>query len=171
MVGCKLDNQMNFGNPPFINKDTKLVCVNGSHEELEYNIGADIHLLSDPGAFNELIKMNHSWDAWFDLQRQRRADWVSQWVEHIEKETVDDLKLDRKMHPLQLALDVQSMMKDGDWLVLMEVTRIFGMKLLQILQRREVENSAAYFIQGIIAFWACVSFALSAKAQSTKMLF
>ena len=118
MVGCKLDNQMNFGNPPFINKDTKLVCVNGSHEELEYNIGADIHLLSDPGAFfNELIKIDHSWDAWFDLQVQRRADWVSQWVEHIEKETVDDLKLDRKMHPLQLALDVQSMMKDGDWLV------------------------------------------------------
>ena len=118
MVGCKLDNQMNFGNPPFINKDTKLVCVNGSHEELEYNIGADIHLLSDPGAFfNELIKIDHSWDAWFDLQRQRRADWVSQWVEHIEKETVDDLKLDRKMHPLQLALDVQSMMRDGDWLV------------------------------------------------------
>ena len=118
MVGCKLDNQMNFGNPPFINRDTKLVCVNGSHEELEYNIGADIHLLSDPGAFfNELIKIDHSWDAWFDLQRQRRADWVSQWVEHIEKETVDDLKLDRKMHPLQLALDVQSMMKDGDWLV------------------------------------------------------
>ena len=111
MVGCKLDNQMNFGNAPFINKDTKLVCVNGSHEELEYNIGADIHLLSDPGAFfNELLKIDHSWDAWFDLQRQRRADWVSQWVEHIEKETVDDLKLDRKMHPLQLALDVQSMM-------------------------------------------------------------
>ena len=118
MVGCKLDNQMNFGNAPFINKDTKLVCVNGSHEELEYNIGADIHLLSDPGAFfNELLKIDHSWDAWFDLQRQRRADWVSQWVEHIEKETVDDLKLDRKMHPLQLALDVQSMMKDDDWLV------------------------------------------------------
>ena len=51
MVGCKLDNQMNFGNPPFINKDTKLVCVNGSHEELEYNIGADLQLLSDPGGF------------------------------------------------------------------------------------------------------------------------
>ena len=98
MVGCKLDNQMNFGNPPFINKDT--------------------NLLSDPGAFfNELLKIDHSWDAWFDLQRQRRADWVSQWVEHIEKETVDDLKLDRKMHPLQLALDVQSMMKDDEWLV------------------------------------------------------
>ena len=63
MVGCKLDNQMNFGNPPFVSKDTKLVCVNGSHEELEYNIGADIQLLSDPGAFfNELIKIDRTWD-------------------------------------------------------------------------------------------------------------
>ena len=118
MVGCKLDNQMNFGNPPFISKDTKLVCVNGSHEELEYNIGADIQLLSDPGAFfNELIKIERTWDDWFVLQKQRRADWVSHWAEHIEKETENDLKLDRKMHPLQLALDVQSMMSDDDWLV------------------------------------------------------
>ena len=118
MVGCKLDNQMNFGNPPFVSKDTKLVCVNGSHEELEYNIGADIQLLSDPGAFfNELIKIERTWDDWFVLQKKRRADWVSHWAEHIEKETENDLKLDRKMHPLQLALDVQSMMSDDDWLV------------------------------------------------------
>ena len=118
MVGCKLDNQMNFGNPPFISKDTKLVCVNGSHEELEYNIGADLQLLSDPGAFfNELIKIERTWDDWFVLQKQRRSDWVSHWAEHIAKETEDDLKLDRKMHPLQLALDVQSMMSDDDWLV------------------------------------------------------
>ena len=118
MVGCKLDNQMNFGNPPFISKDTKLVCVNGSHEELEYNIGADLQLLSDPGAFfNELIKIERTWDDWFVLQKQRRADWVSHWAEHIAKETENDLKLDRKMHPLQLALDVQSMMSDDDWLV------------------------------------------------------
>ena len=165
MVGCKLDNQMNFGNPPFINKDTKLVCVNGSHEELEYNIGADIHLLSDPGAFfNELIKIDHSWDAWFDLQIQRRADWVSQWVEHIEKETVDDLKLDRKMHPLQLALDVQSMMKDGDWLVFdggnthfwneiaTNIAAARGRKLGGIL------HPGSYSLLGV-----GVSFALSAK--------
>ena len=118
MVGCKLDNQMNFGNPPFIQKDTTLICVNGSHEELEYNIGADIQLLSDPGAFfNELIKIERTWEDWFHLQKQRRADWVSQWVSHIEQETENDLKLDRKMHPLQLALDIQSMMSDGDWLV------------------------------------------------------
>ena len=35
MIGGRLDNQMNFGNPPFFTKDQTLVCINGSHEELE----------------------------------------------------------------------------------------------------------------------------------------
>ena len=34
VVGARLDNQLNFGNPPFIPESTKLVCLNGSHEEL-----------------------------------------------------------------------------------------------------------------------------------------
>ncbi len=118
MVGCRLDNQMNFGNPPFIPEQTTLVCVNGSHEELDYNFGADIKLLSDPGAFfNELLKIGKTWDEWFDLQRQRRADWVTEWNIHIAAETATDLKDGRKMHPLQLGLDVQAEMGDDDWLV------------------------------------------------------
>ena len=51
MIGGRLDNQMNFGNPPFFPATTRLVCINGSHEELEYNRAADDVLLSDPGAF------------------------------------------------------------------------------------------------------------------------
>ena len=48
MIGGRLDNQMNFGNPPFFGENTTLVCVNGSHEELDYNRAADEVLLSDP---------------------------------------------------------------------------------------------------------------------------
>ena len=118
MIGCRLDNQMNFGNPPFIPKETTLVCINGSHEELEYNRGADLRLLSDPGAFlDALLGVRKTWPAWFDLQRQRRADWVAEWQAHIAEETALDLKEGRKMHPLQLALDVQAEMGDEDWLV------------------------------------------------------
>ena len=51
MIGGRLDNQMNFGNPPFFLKTSKLICINGSHEELEYNRAADETILSDPGAF------------------------------------------------------------------------------------------------------------------------
>jgi acetolactate synthase I/II/III large subunit len=118
MVGCRLDNQMNFGNPPFIQAETKLICVNGSHEELDYNIGADVQLLSDPGAFlTELANVDQTWDSWLDLQKQRRDDWVSEWSDHIATETARDAAEGNKMHPLQLALDVQDAMQDGDWLV------------------------------------------------------
>ena len=88
MVGCKLDNQMNFGNPPFIQKDTTLICVNGSHEELEYNIGADIQLLSDPGAFfNELIKIERTWEDWFHRNRAAVFYPLSNSTGHINNRT------------------------------------------------------------------------------------
>ncbi len=118
MVGCRLDNQMNFGNPPFIPKDTKLICVNGSSEELDYNHGADMQLLSDPGAFFDAsADLDETWDDWFTLQQQRRTDWVQEWSDHLEAEHATDVAEGRKMHPLQLAVDVQAEMKDGDWLV------------------------------------------------------
>ena len=114
MVGGRLDNQMNFGNPPFFPAGQTLVCVNGSHEELEYNQAADEVLLSDPGAFLEaLAGVGRTWDTWFDLQRQRRAEWVDEWYDHIAAETAKP----GKMHPLQLSLDVQAQMGDEDWLI------------------------------------------------------
>lgn len=118
MVGGRLDNQMNFGNPPFFPAGQTLVCVNGSAEELEYNRAADEVLLSDPGAFLEaLAGVKRSWPDWFALQQKRRADWVAEWSGHIAEETRRDDADGNKMHPLQLSLDVQAAMADGDWLV------------------------------------------------------
>jgi len=118
MVGGRLDNQMNFGNPPFFPKDTTLICVNGSAEELEYNYAADEVLLSDPAAFLEaLTGIGQTWGAWFDLQRTRRATWVEEWEIHLAAETQADEAAGGKMHPLQLGLDVQAEMDDEDWLV------------------------------------------------------
>lgn len=114
MIGGRLDNQMNFGNPPFFPAGQTLICVNGSHEELEYNQAADEVLLTDPGAFlDALAGVGRTWDAWFDLQRQRRAAWVDEWFDHITQESAKP----GKMHPLQLSLDVQEQMGDDDWLV------------------------------------------------------
>ena len=116
MVGGRLDNQMNFGNPPFFPDKTVLACVNGSHEELEYNRAADVVLLSDPGAFfDELLQLDHRWDDWFDLNRRLRKEWVEEWEAHIASET--EKSADGKMHPLQLALDVNAALRDDDWLV------------------------------------------------------
>ena len=114
MLGGRLDNQMNFGNAPFFPETTTLVCINGSHEELDYNRAADDVLLSDPGAFlQELTRINRTWSGWFEQQKTRRADWVAEWSEQIAKETVED----QRIHPLQLSLDVQAEMGENDWLI------------------------------------------------------
>ena len=114
LIGGRLDNQLNFGNPPFFTTTQTLICVNGSHEELEFNQAADEVLLSDPGAFlDALMDVGKIWPAWFDLQRSRRGTWVDEWYQHIAAETAKP----GKMHPLQLSLDVQTQMGDKDWLI------------------------------------------------------
>ena len=114
LIGGRLDNQMNFGNPPFFTAKQTLICINGSHEELEYNQAADEVLLSDPGAFfDALLALGEAWPAWFDLQRERRAAWVDDWYTHIAAETAKP----GKMHPLQLSLDVQEQINENDWLI------------------------------------------------------
>jgi len=114
LIGGRLDNQMNFGNPPFFPANQTLICINGSHEELEYNQAADEVLLSDPGAFfDALLALGETWPAWFDLQRERRAAWVDDWYTHIAAETAKP----GKMHPLQLSLDVQEQINENDWLI------------------------------------------------------
>ena len=113
MVGARLDNQMNFGNPPLFPESTPLVCVNGSHEELEQNRAADRVLLSDPGAFFAALgELDPLPPAWLESNRARRAAWVEQMLAGIP-----DLGADR-IHPLALALEVQAAMDDGDWLVI-----------------------------------------------------
>ncbi len=102
MVGGRLDNQMNFGNPPFIPKNTKLICINGSSEELEYNFSADEILLSHPAAFLDAMKsISRSWKNWFEIQIDRRKKWVEDWEKHLMEEASEDAKSKRKMHPLQ----------------------------------------------------------------------
>jgi acetolactate synthase-1/2/3 large subunit len=114
LIGGRLDNQLNFGNPPFFTTTQTLICVNGSHEELEFNQAADEVLLADPGAFlDALMDVGKTWPAWFDLQRSRRGTWVDEWYQHIAAETAKP----GKMHPLQLSLDVQTQMGEKDWLI------------------------------------------------------
>ena len=112
MVGARLDNQMNFGNPPLFPKSTKLVCINGSHEEIEFNRAADINLLCDPGVFFDTLnklKSNNKWDLsneWFDLNKTKKQEWVDKTLKDLNRETKEAEANGGKMHPLQLALDV-----------------------------------------------------------------
>lgn len=117
MIGGRLDNQMNFGNPPLFPEQTTLICVNGSHEELQLNRAADLALLSDPVPFLEALLAIDNWslnDEWMRHNRKLRGEWVVQTISDIPslEET------EGQIHPLQLALDVQEGMGDEDWLVI-----------------------------------------------------
>ncbi len=113
MVGARLDNQMNFGNPPLFPSELRLVCINGSHEELEMNRAADHCLLADPGAFFQALgTLDPFPPSWIDHNRDLRSQWV-------DKTIADIPELENgRIHPLQLAIDVQAAMQDGDWLVI-----------------------------------------------------
>ena len=120
VIGGRLDNQMNFGNPPFFPETTELVCINGSPEELELNRAADHTLLCDPGAFLDALcelAEDPAWsssDAWLKKNRALRGEWVDQMTAELIQSDQDDARI----HPLQLALDVQQPLGADDWLVI-----------------------------------------------------
>ena len=120
MLGGRLDNQMNFGNPPFFPAQAKLVCINASFEEIEFNRAADHLLLSDLVAFLNALSAQKNikpGNEWLTLNRQRRADWVAKTVSDLQTTTSSGDWTADQIHPLQLSLDVQAGMSDGDWLV------------------------------------------------------
>ncbi len=118
MVGGRLDNQMNFGNPPLFPDTCHLVCVNGSHEELEYNRSADDVLLSEPGAFFDALMDLKPFDkTWFDANKTKRGEWVDKTLSDLAFDTKAGEAAGEKIHPLQLALDVNAELDENDWLV------------------------------------------------------
>jgi acetolactate synthase-1/2/3 large subunit len=123
MVGARLDNQMNFGNPPLFPDTTELICINGSHEEIEFNRAADYSLLSDPGVFLQAL-IDHADNPdfildrqWYELNREKRGEWVNKMIADVEHDAAQ-AAFGGRIHPLQLALDVQDAMADDDWLVI-----------------------------------------------------
>ena len=102
MVGARLDNQMNFGNPPLFPKSTKLVCINGSHEEIEFNRAADINLLCDPGVFLDTLsnlKKNNKWNLdnnWFEENKNKKNEWVNKSLEDLKVEAEETKKMEVK---------------------------------------------------------------------------
>ncbi|MDA8008624.1 MAG: thiamine pyrophosphate-binding protein [Alphaproteobacteria bacterium] len=119
LLGGRLDNQMNFGNPPLFPESTTLICVNASHEELEHNRAADRILLSDPGVFLDALTDLHArgeWKrdtGWLELNRKKRGEWAEQTLMELRRDAGDGAK----MHPLQLALDLLEVLSPDDWLV------------------------------------------------------
>ena len=54
----------------------------------------------------------------FDLNKSKKQEWVDKTLEDLSKETKEAEANGGKMHPLQLALDVQDAIGEKDWLVI-----------------------------------------------------
>ena len=175
MVGARLDNQMNFGNPPFIPKTTTLVCINGSHEEIEFNRAADHNLLCDPGVFLDTLcnlKKNNKWNlgnSWFQDNKNRKKNWVDKSLNDLKIEADKAKKNGGKIHPLQLALDVQDVMDEKDWLVIDGGNTHFWSEIAINLAGAQGKKLGGILHPGTFSMLGVgVSFALSAKNNNPK---
>ena len=175
MIGARLDNQMNFGNPPFIPKTTTLVCINGSHEEIEFNRAADHNLLCDPGVFLDTLcnlKKNNKWNLgnnWFQDNKSRKKDWVDKSLNELKIEADKAKKNGGKIHPLQLALDVQDAMDEKDWLVIDGGNTHFWSEIAINLAGAQGKKLGGILHPGTFSMLGVgVSFALSAKNNNPK---
>ena len=175
MIGARLDNQMNFGNPPFIPKTTTLVCINGSHEEIEFNRAADHNLLCDPGVFLDTLcnlKKNNKWNlgnSWFQDNKNKKKDWVDKSLNELKIEADKAKKNGGKIHPLQLALDVQDAMDEKDWLVIDGGNTHFWSEIAINLAGAQGKKLGGILHPGTFSMLGVgVSFALSAKNKNPK---
>ena len=171
MLGGRLDNQMNFGNPPLFPKNSRLICINGSPEELEQNRSADQILLSDPSAFLEALmdfgksRTSKERDEWYSLQKILRQEWVESSLSDLEQEEPDDLM----MHPLRLASEVQSLMNQNDWLVIDGGNTHFWSEIAVNMAGAQGKELAGILHPGSFSMLGVgVSFGLAAKLNHPK---
>ena len=170
MVGGRLDNQMNFGNPPMFPESCELVCVNGSHEERELNRAADCVLLSDPCAFfDSLTTLAPFDDAWFRINRVKRGEWVEKTLAELDADNEAGAARGEKMHPLQLAIDVNRPMTEKDWLVFDGGNTHFWSEIAVNVAGWEGQKLAGVLHPGSYSLLGVgVSLALSAKNTHPK---
>ena len=171
MLGGRLDNQMNFGNPPLFPINSRLICINGSPEELEQNRSADQILLSDPSAFLEALmdfgksRTSKERGEWYSLQKILRQEWVESSLSDLEQEEPDDLM----MHPLRLALEVQSLMNQNDWLVIDGGNTHFWSEIAVNMAGAQGKELAGILHPGSFSMLGVgVSFGLAAKLNHPK---
>ena len=126
-------------------------------------------LLSDPGAFLQAVidagaRGDISTDkGWFALNRRRRAEWVAKMIADVEAEAADDA-FGGRIHPMQLALDVQTAMSDSDWLVIDGGNTHFWSEIAVNLAGHQGRKLGGILHPGTFSMLGVgVSFAISAK--------
>ena len=175
MIGARLDNQMNFGNPPLFPQSLTLICINGSDEEIQLNRSADFLLLSDPTAFfketlaNNKIYQNNFESDWLDKNLKLRLDWVNKTITDLKTNTSAPSWKEGVIHPLQLAIEVIETMKDGNHLVFDGGNTHFWSEIASNLVAQNGKNLSHIMHPGSFSLLGVgVSLAVSLKRTNPK---
>ena len=112
-VGCSLDYSLDFGEPPLINKNSKIIAVNSSPRELANNHLANVSVLSDVGVFlsslKEAVAEVTVEEGWAEKIRARRK-------ESNKMHAAAAASSEQPIHPLRLCLDVLHSLNEADYL-------------------------------------------------------
>ena len=165
VIGCRLDNLLNFGNPPLFPTNVTIVAVNGSAAELVENHAADVQVLGDPKAIlGELERVLAAErfcaePAWLRSNAASRDAWIEQ--------TRHKLRSDEShfgggaLHPLRLSTTLLEVLGDRDWLVIDGGDTHFWAEIALLAARKRlagVLHPGPHSLMGV-----GVSFAITAK--------
>ena len=169
VIGCPLDNLLNFGNPPLFPEDATLVCVNGSTEELADNHVADVRILGDPGAVltalgematAEQIQVGSEW---IETNRERRRDWAEGMNKMLEEDG------DGPLHPLKISREIMKSLNEDDYLVIDGGDTHFWAEIALNLAAAEGKRLRGVLPPGPLSILGVgVPFSVAAKMESTE---
>ncbi|BBO82048.1 acetolactate synthase [Desulfosarcina ovata subsp. sediminis] len=112
LIGTELDFRLNYGRPPSLSADAKIIHVNIDPTEIGRNRGADIGITGDPKAvLTQLITAvdgrKRSDSDWLDCLREAQAEGVSKDEMWMRSETVP-------MHPLRVIGELRHFLSPED---------------------------------------------------------
>lgn len=163
--GCRLDNMLNFGNPPLLPSRALLVCVDSSTDDAGANHAADWRLLGHPRAvLAQLIASANanSWTvpkAWMEDNRRERADWIKGLNELLRREGKA-----RPMHPLFVSVALINALSSNDYLVIDGGDTHYWAEMALNMAAHEGKALRGVFHPGPMSLLGCgVAFGLAIK--------
>ena len=166
-LGCRLDNMLNFGNPPLIPAQSNLICVNASPDDLADNHAADFNVLGHPKiVLSQLLAAADAtlWLAkqeWMAVNRDVRGRWIGSLKELLRREAAS-----RPMHPLSVSVALIEALGPDDFLIVDGGDTHYWAEMALNIAEFEGKELRGVFHPGPFSLLGCgVAFGIAAKMR------
>lgn len=164
-IGCRLDNMLNFGNPPLIPENADLVCINESADGVADNQGADFNVLGHPKpVLSELANALavDGWTAdreWLSAIQAQRKEWIAGLKALLAEESRS-----RPVHPLAVSTALIDSLGRNDYLVIDGGDTHYWAEMALNMAEFEGRRVAGVFHPGPYSLLGCgVAFGIAIK--------